>query len=33
MIGSMGGVGSSGVNVAMESFFAMLQNNVLDRRC
>lgn len=28
----MGRVGSSGVNAAMESFFALLQKNVLDRR-
>lgn len=33
MIGSMGRVGSSGDNAAIESFFALLQNNVLDRRC
>lgn len=32
MIGSMGRVGSSGDNAAMESFFALLQKNVLDRR-
>ncbi|TQK76521.1 transposase InsO family protein [Rarobacter incanus] len=32
MIGSMGRVGSSGDNAAMESFFALLQNNVLDRQ-
>jgi putative transposase len=32
MVGSMGGVGSSGDNAAMESFFALLQKNVLDRR-
>ncbi|MGD7707876.1 IS3 family transposase [Microlunatus sp. Y2014] len=32
MVGSMGRVGSSGDNAAMESFFALLQNNVLDRR-
>ncbi len=31
-IGSMGRVGSSGDNAAMESFFALLQKNVLDRR-
>ncbi|WP_107423183.1 IS3 family transposase [Streptomyces qinglanensis] len=29
--GSMGRVGSAGDNAAMESFFALLQNNVLDR--
>ena len=28
----MGRVGASGDNAAMESFFALLQNNVLDRR-
>jgi putative transposase len=32
MVGSMGNVGSAGDNAAMESFFALLQNNVLDRR-
>ncbi|MFT4157329.1 MAG: IS3 family transposase [Microbacterium sp.] len=32
MVGSMGRVGSSGDNVAMESFFALLQKNVLNRR-
>ncbi|GAA2524173.1 integrase-like protein [Rarobacter incanus] len=32
MIGSMGRVRSSGDNAAMESFFALLQKNVLDRR-
>ncbi|MEW2111566.1 IS3 family transposase [Streptomyces albidoflavus] len=31
MIGSMGGVGSAGDNAATESFFALLQKNVLDR--
>ena len=31
MIGSMGQVGSAGDNAAMESFFALLQKNVLDR--
>src|SRR5262249_37528336 len=30
--GSMGGVGAAGDTAAMESFFALLQNNVLDRR-
>jgi putative transposase len=30
--GSTGRVGASGDNAAMESFFALLQNNVLDRR-
>src|SRR3712207_7859530 len=29
---SMGQVGSAGDNAAMESFFALLQRNVLDRR-
>ena len=28
----MGQVGSAGDNAAMESFFALLQNNVLNRR-
>lgn len=32
MVGSMGRVGPSGDNAAMESFFALLQKNVLDRR-
>ena len=32
LIGSMGQVGSAGDNAAMESFFALLQKNVLDRR-
>src|SRR5690554_5033098 len=32
LLGSMGRVGSSGDNAAMESFFALLQKNVLDRR-
>ena len=31
MFGSMGRVGASGSNTAIESFFALLQNNVLDR--
>ena len=30
--GSMGRVGSSGDNAAMESFFSLLQKNVLDTR-
>jgi putative transposase len=30
--GSMGRVGACGANAAMESFFALLQRNVLDRR-
>ncbi len=32
MAGSMGRVGAAGDNAAMESFFALLQRNVLDRR-
>ena len=32
MVGSMGQVGSAADNAAMESFFALLQKNVLDRR-
>mgnify|MGYP002152549768 FL=1 len=32
MVGSMGRVGAAGDNAAMESFFALLQNNVFDRR-
>ena len=32
MVGSMGQVGSAGDNAAMESFFALLQKNVLSRR-
>ena len=32
MVGSMGRVGAAGDNAAMESFFALFQNNVLDRR-
>lgn len=32
MVGSMGRVGSAGDNAAMESFFSLLQKNVLDRR-
>ncbi len=32
LIGSMGQVASAGDNAAMESFFALLQKNVLDRR-
>jgi putative transposase len=31
LTGSMGRVGACGDNAAMESFFALLQNNVLDR--
>ena len=32
LTGSMGRIGAAGDNAAMESFFALLQNNVLDRR-
>ncbi len=32
MVGSMGKIGAAGDNAAMESFFALLQKNVLDRR-
>ncbi len=32
VIGSMGRIGAAGDNAAMESFFGLLQNNVLDRR-
>ena len=32
MVGSMSKVGAAGDNAAMESFFALLQRNVLDRR-
>jgi putative transposase len=32
LVGSMGRVGSCGDNAAMESFFALLQNNVRDRQ-
>ncbi len=32
MVGSMGKVGTAADNAAMESFFALLQKNVLDRR-
>lgn len=32
LIGSMGRVGAAGDNAAMESFFSLLQNNVLNRR-
>ncbi|WP_280227254.1 IS3 family transposase [Nocardia farcinica] len=32
LVGSMGRVASAGDNAAMESFFALLQKNVLDRR-
>jgi putative transposase len=32
MVGSMGQVGSAADNAAMESFFSLLQHNVLDRR-
>ena len=32
LIGSMGRVGACGDNAAMESFFALLQKNALDRQ-
>lgn len=32
MLGSMGQIGSAGDNAAMESFFSLLQKNVLNRR-
>jgi transposase InsO family protein len=32
LVGSMGKVGAAGDNAAMETFFALLQKNVLDRR-
>jgi putative transposase len=32
MVGSMGRVGAAGDNAAMESFFSLLQKNVLDGR-
>jgi putative transposase len=32
MVGSMGKVGAAGDNAAMETFFSLLQKNVLDRR-
>ena len=32
MAGSIGRVGAAGDNAAMESFFSLLQKNVLDRR-
>jgi transposase InsO family protein len=32
MVGSMGRVGVAGDNAAMESFFALLQKNIRDRR-
>jgi putative transposase len=32
MIGTMGRVGAAGGNAAMESFFSLLQKNMLDRR-
>jgi len=32
LLGSMGRVGAAGDNAAMESFFSLLQNNVLDRK-
>ncbi len=33
LVGSMGRVGACADNAAMESFFALLQKNVLDRQC
>jgi transposase InsO family protein len=33
MVGSVGRVGTAGDTAAMESFFSLLQNNVLDRDC
>ena len=32
LVGSMGRVGAAGDNAAMESFFGLLQNNVLNRQ-
>ncbi|GIG03197.1 hypothetical protein Cci01nite_82900 [Catellatospora citrea] len=32
ILGSMGRVGAAGDNAAMESFFGLLRNNVLDRQ-
>ena len=32
LVGSMGRVGAAGDNAAMESFFSLLQKNVLNRR-
>jgi transposase InsO family protein len=32
LVGSMGRVGAAGDNAAMQSFFALLQKNVLNRR-
>lgn len=32
LVGSMGRVGAAGDNAAMESFFSLLQKNVLDRQ-
>lgn len=32
LVGSMGRVDAAGDNAAMESFFGLLQNNVLDRQ-
>jgi transposase InsO family protein len=32
LVGSMGRVGAAGDNAAMESYFALLQKNVLNRR-
>jgi transposase InsO family protein len=33
LTGSMGWVASAGGNAAMESFFSLLHNKVLDQRC
>jgi putative transposase len=32
MVGSIGRVGAAGDNAAMESFFSLLQKNILNRR-
>jgi len=32
LVGSMGGVGACGDNAAVESFFALLEKNILDRQ-
>lgn len=32
LLGSMGRVGAAGDNAAMETFFSLLQKNVLDRK-
>jgi putative transposase len=33
LVGSMGRVGAAGDNAAMESYFALLQKNVLNHQC